>query len=155
MKSNKQKRAQLEAKRARKAQRARYAAIFRGDSNCAALKGWRWSKKGDFVPCDASQLAHTGFYGSPPQFVLMGYQDQLIRCIGCGTEETWTAMQQKWWYEVMKGSIYSRAVRCRACRRQRRTIRAAANECRLAGIERKRQAKRLAPSSQRRKLKRS
>jgi len=29
----------------------------------------------------------------------------------------WTAEQQKWWYEVAKGPIFSVAVRCRECRK--------------------------------------
>ncbi|MFI4875628.1 MAG: zinc-ribbon domain containing protein [Blastopirellula sp. JB062] len=73
-----------------------------------------------------------------------------ICCVDCGTEEVWTAMQQKWWYEVMKGAIHSRAIRCRACRRKRRAIRRAANQRRLDGIARKKATK-LAPSSQGRK----
>ncbi|WP_347483885.1 zinc-ribbon domain containing protein [Vandammella animalimorsus] len=28
----------------------------------------------------------------------------------------WTAKQQKWWYEVAHGPIYSGSKHCRACR---------------------------------------
>ncbi|EAQ80896.1 zinc-ribbon domain containing protein [Blastopirellula marina] len=152
MKSNKQKREQLKAKRARKARRARYAALLQDDATpsfaSTAIARFDPSR----VRCDPAQLRPFSTYGAPPAFIAEGYQDHPICCIECGAEEIWTASQQKWWYEVMKGSIYSRAVRCRACRRRRRAIRSAANERRLAGMEKKRQAKRLAPSSQRRKL---
>lgn len=48
------------------------------------------------------------------------YQDQPFTCVDCGKEEIWTAKQQQWWYEVANGPIYSRAIRCRACRQARR-----------------------------------
>ncbi|HJT34783.1 MAG TPA: zinc-ribbon domain-containing protein [Pirellulales bacterium] len=41
-------------------------------------------------------------------------------CVDCGKDEIWTARQQQWWYEVAKGSVYSRAVRCHDCRQARR-----------------------------------
>ena len=48
----------------------------------------------------------------PPRF----YRDYEYLCTDCGSPQIWTAAEQKWWYEVAKGSIYSRAVRCKACR---------------------------------------
>jgi hypothetical protein len=51
----------------------------------------------------------------PPRF----YRDYEFTCADCGSPEIWTAAQQKWWYEVAKGPIYSRAIRCRACREAR------------------------------------
>ncbi|TWT38606.1 zinc-ribbon domain containing protein [Blastopirellula retiformator] len=148
MKSNRQKKAQLKAKRARKAQRAHYAAILRGEIR--PLNSTATCKPGN-LPCDRSQLAYFNSYGEP-DFVADGYQDREFRCIDCGAEETWKAAAQKWWYEVAKGSVWSYANRCRTCRRRRRAIRAEANDRCLAGIERKRQSKRLPPSSQKRKL---
>ena len=44
------------------------------------------------------------------------YRDRLFKCRDCGTEEVWTAKQQKWWFEKANGNIYSTAARCRACR---------------------------------------
>jgi hypothetical protein len=67
------------------------------------------------IPADASKHAPNNSY-SPPLF----YEDKPFVCADCGKEEIWTALQQKWWYEVAKGTIYSRAVRCRACRKARR-----------------------------------
>lgn len=67
------------------------------------------------IPADVAAQAPNNSYG-PPLF----YEDCEFTCVGCGCQEVWTAEQQKWWYEVAKGSIYSRAVRCRACRQARR-----------------------------------
>lgn len=45
------------------------------------------------------------------------YVDKPFKCIDCDKEQVWTASQQKWYYEVAKGSLYATAIRCRACRR--------------------------------------
>ena len=45
------------------------------------------------------------------------YRDEPFHCIECGKLEIWTAAQQKWWYEVAKGSAYTTALRCRSCRK--------------------------------------
>ena len=67
------------------------------------------------IPADLTQQAPNNSYG-PPLF----YEDYEFTCVDCGRQEVWTAEQQKWWYEVAKGPIYARAVRCRACRAARR-----------------------------------
>lgn len=59
-----------------------------------------------------AELSPNHSYRSPPVY----YIDQEFICRDCGSNELWTATQQKWWYEVAKGSIYSDAVRCRSCR---------------------------------------
>lgn len=64
------------------------------------------------VAADPTQLAHCNTYGLLPTF----YIGRPFVCRGCGSEEVWTAKQQKWWYEIAKGHIDSFAVRCRACR---------------------------------------
>lgn len=51
-------------------------------------------------------------YDPPPQW----YVDKPFKCVDCGSEEVWTAEQQKWFYEVAKGSLYATAKRCRQCR---------------------------------------
>ncbi|MCA9221639.1 MAG: zinc-ribbon domain containing protein, partial [Planctomycetales bacterium] len=33
--------------------------------------------------------------------------------------QVWSAQQQKWYYEVAKGSLYATAIRCRECRQKR------------------------------------
>jgi len=63
------------------------------------------------LSADLSQQASNNSY-DPPLY----YEDIEFRCISCRSYEVWTAKQQKWWYEVAKGSIYSTAIRCRACR---------------------------------------
>ncbi|QDT54701.1 hypothetical protein Pan44_27360 [Caulifigura coniformis] len=65
-------------------------------------------------------LAPSNSYGEP-DFVTRGYYvDQTFQCPRCEVVETWRATQQKWWYEVAKGSVYSSARYCTACRRKRR-----------------------------------
>ena len=64
------------------------------------------------VAADSTQLAHNNTYGLLPSF----YIDTPFVCKDCGAHEIWTAKQQKWWYEIAKGPIDSRAVRCRPCR---------------------------------------
>ncbi len=70
------------------------------------------------IPADLSKQAPNNSY-SPPLF----YEDRPFVCVDCGKAEVWTAKQQQWWYEVAKGSIYSGANRCRACRRKSRAKR--------------------------------
>lgn len=70
------------------------------------------------ISADLSRQAPNNSY-DPPRY----YEDRPFTCVDCGKEEIWTAERQKWWYEVAKGPIYSRAVRCRECRRARRTAR--------------------------------
>jgi hypothetical protein len=66
------------------------------------------------VPADISQQVPNNSYSAPPSH----YVDQEFVCVDCGRKEIWTALQQKWYYEVAKGSLYARAVRCRECRRK-------------------------------------
>ncbi|MCA9203194.1 MAG: zinc-ribbon domain containing protein [Planctomycetales bacterium] len=40
-------------------------------------------------------------------------------CVDCGKSQVWSAQQQKWYYEVAKGSLYATAIRCRECRQKR------------------------------------
>ncbi len=68
------------------------------------------------IQADLSRQAPHNSYGGGRLY----YQDLEFTCTDCGRQETWTARQQQWWYEVAKGPIYSTAVRCRACRRARR-----------------------------------
>lgn len=71
--------------------------------------------RGEIIIADLSKQAPNNSYGPPAE-----YRDQPFTCVDCGKEEVWTARQQQWWYEVAKGTIYSHAVRCRACRRKHR-----------------------------------
>jgi hypothetical protein len=70
------------------------------------------------VAVDLRALAPHGSY-SQPDFVRRGYYvDMPFVCQVCGIPQTWTAAQQKWWYEVAKGSLFSTAKLCRSCRRR-------------------------------------
>lgn len=67
------------------------------------------------IAADLSAQAPNNSY-DPPLY----YRDYSFTCVDCGSAEVWTAGQQKWYYEVAKGSIYGRAIRCRDCRKKRR-----------------------------------
>jgi putative zinc ribbon protein len=94
------------------------------------------------IPVNEALLAPNNSYGAP-EFVGRGYYvDRPFRCVDCGKEEIWTGTQQKWWYEVAKGFVYSTAVRCRICRRKKRDQSAESRRIHLEGIERKKLARR-------------
>ena len=65
------------------------------------------------VKANHNNLIHNCTYGSYPLF----YVDKEYECRDCNSHEVWTAKQQRWWYEIAKGNIDSVAVRCRKCRR--------------------------------------
>jgi hypothetical protein len=64
------------------------------------------------VLADKSAQVPNNSYSPPPDY----YVDQEFTCKECGRREIWTAAQQKWYYEVAKGSLYAKAVRCSECR---------------------------------------
>lgn len=98
------------------------------------------------IPVNEQLLAPNNSYGVP-DFVRRGYYiDRPFRCVDCGTEEVWTGTQQKWWYEVAKGFVYSSAVRCRACRRRERARRDEARRVHLEGLARKRKERKVSSS---------
>ncbi len=68
------------------------------------------------VLANKDELSHNNTYGGLPRF----YIDKVVVCRNCGTEEIWAAGRQKWWYEVAKGNINTRAVLCRSCREAKR-----------------------------------
>lgn len=126
MKSGKQRRAELQAKRQERAAKA--------DANLRA------SKMREGVAVNVDNLAPYNSYGEP-DFVERGYYvDKDFTCQGCGCEEVWSARQQKWWYEVAKGYVYSSAKLCRACRRRERERRAEARRVHLEGLARKKRS---------------
>ena len=90
-----------------------------------------------FVPVNESQLASNNSYGAP-DFVRRGfYIDRAFRCVDCNKDAVWRASQQKWWYEIAKGFVYSTAIRCRLCRRKERERREEARRVHLEGLARK------------------
>jgi len=129
MKSGKQRRREIVARRRKLA--AKRAAM----ASAVELRATPYA----FVPVNEELLAPNNSYGAP-DFVRRGYYvDMPFRCVDCGKEEIWTGTQQKWWYEVAKGFVYSTAIRCRACRRKERARRTDARRVHLEGIARKKQ----------------
>jgi Probable zinc-ribbon domain len=127
MKSGKQRRAEIKSKRLAR------AATRRSWEDQPSQKDLRVGT----VPVNIDLLVPYNSYGSPP-FVARGYYaDISFRCKGCGKEEISTATQQKWWYEVAKGYVYSTAKLCRPCRRRVQGRRAEARRAHLEGIARK------------------
>ena len=92
MKSNKQRRAELKAKRGKRA--AKPAHILKSLPIGAVL-------------VDVFSLAPAISIGyGEPEFVRRGYYiDQPFECQTCGEWQVWKASQQKWWYEIAKGSL--------------------------------------------------
>src|SRR5262249_29220971 len=89
------------------------------------------------VRVNVGALAPSNSYGVPA-FVERGYYEDIpFVCQGCGSSEIWRAAQQKWWYEVAKGYVYSTAKLCRACRRRERARRDDARRTHVAGVARK------------------
>jgi hypothetical protein len=77
-----------------------------------------------------------------PDFLRRGsYVDMPFRCGKCGTSQVWTAYQQKWWYEAVKGDMWAIAVLCRPCRLKKRRRKQMAREMCLAGMAAKKAAK--------------
>jgi hypothetical protein len=75
------------------------------------------------VKVNVEALRPYNSYGVP-LFVGLGYYvDRPFICRDCDEVQVWRAAQQKWWYEVAKGQVYSTAVRCRRCRANRRRTR--------------------------------
>ena len=100
MKSNRQKRLEIKSKRVEK----------------AYLESCKESTTGKLIRVGTSLLGPTGTF---PEFASCGiYSDYKFSCKDCGVSEIWTASQQKWWYEVANGNLYTRAARCNSCRKK-------------------------------------
>jgi hypothetical protein len=97
---------------------------------------WRAEPPAGAVLADPSQLVHNRTYGPLPRF----YGDKVVACRNCGKEEVWPAERQKWWYEVAKGNINTKAVLCRACRNVRKERNADARQVHLEGLAKKKVA---------------
>jgi hypothetical protein len=131
MKSGKQRRVEISARRKKRA--LKRSAI----AKAVELR----NTPSRMVPVNEELLAPNNSYGAPA-FVRRGYYvDIPFRCADCGKEEVWTGSQQKWWYEIAKGFGYSSAVRCRACRRKEQARRNEARRVHLEGIARKNQTR--------------
>jgi hypothetical protein len=103
----------------------------------SAKRDFKKAEPGRFAPVNADLLAQYNSYGVP-KFVERGYYiDIPFRCADCGKDEVWTGWQQKWWYEVAKGYVYSTATRCRKCRRVEQARRAESRRAHIEGIAKK------------------
>ncbi len=103
MKSSKQRRLEIKEKRRKKAAKLKISTF----EVCDPLP------KGA-VLSSSMELRHNNIYCVLPLF----YVDKAYSCQDCGSKELWTAKQQKWWYEIAKGNIYSSAVKCLKCRKK-------------------------------------
>lgn len=124
MKSGKQRRAEIKERRRKKA--APYKDLDRFDLSCKPLTA---------IMANVEELQHNprAAYTSMPLF----YLDMPFICKDCGSPELWTAKQQKWWYEIAKGSIDSVAVRCRSCRKKEQARKEEVRRVHLEGIANK------------------
>jgi Probable zinc-ribbon domain len=135
MKSGKQRRIELKAqKQARKAKLT--------TQKCAAIEAEKlaaldWAASHGGVIVDPTALAPNNSYDEPDFVKRRYYVDQPFTCASCNSQEVWTAEQQKWWYEVAKGNLYSTAKFCRTCRHQEQFRRAEARRIHLEGIANK------------------
>lgn len=119
MQSGKQRRKQIKANRLKRVQASPSAESLEGKSyEEAKLSGL------PVIKANHAELVHNQPIDALPHF----YVDTAFICTDCRKEDVWTAKSQKWWYEVKKGSIYARAVRCQSCRMQRRDAKAAQKE---------------------------
>jgi hypothetical protein len=64
----------------------------------------------DAIPVDPDRSSQSELY-LPPVF----YTDHEFECRDCGSKETWHAVTQQYYYEVLNGSPRSGAVRCPRC----------------------------------------
>lgn len=132
MKSGKQRRQDIKAKRLAKQTLASERAVASRAAEQAKLHAAAGGQR-----VDTTALAPDGSY-SVPDFVTRGYYvDCPFVCQDCGKAEVWTATQQKWWYEVAKGSVWTTARRCHPCRRQERERRDEARRVHLEGLAQK------------------
>ena len=124
MKNGKQRKAEIKAHRVKR------------DAARPTLRGGEERKEisTGTAPCNPENLAPSNSYGTP-EFVQRGYyMDVLFQCASCLKQEVWSATRQKWWYEVAKGSVESRAKLCNPCRRAERERKAEARRVHLQGV---------------------
>lgn len=126
MKSNKQRRDEIKARRRQRAEKEKQRQRSRSDIDLPIGS----------APCNPLLLAPNNSNGT--DFLLRGYYlDYPFRCQDCGKEEIWRATQQKWWFEVAKADVNTRAIRCRSCRKLERQRKSEARRVHLEGIRKK------------------
>jgi Probable zinc-ribbon domain len=123
MKSNKQRRAEIKARR-----------LLRAIKKCDA-PGYR---NLTLAPCESAPVNRAALkpynsYGMPEFEAREFYMPVSFTCRDCGVNEVWTAKQQKLWYEDWQGPVFSIALRCRPCRAFVRARKSAARTATIAG----------------------
>lgn len=89
------------------------------------------------VPGDVSKQVFCSACHEPKYF----YVDETRTCVQCGSRFTFSGAEQKYWYETRKFNFGSVPIRCKSCRRLRRTEHAMREQ-----IARAKQAMRDAPA---------
>jgi len=136
LKSNKQKRSEIKARKA--AKREKEAILSAAAARQARIEFFRAARARGELPVETSRLSPAQYSYSIPDFVARGtYATIEFTCKSCGKIETWTANQQKWWYETAKGDVFTTATRCRPCRARERARRDQARRTHLEGVARK------------------
>ncbi|HZX32932.1 MAG TPA: zinc-ribbon domain containing protein [Rhodocyclaceae bacterium] len=125
VKSGKQRRAEIKAAREKRKARRCFDSL---------ATPWQRPHPLGAVPVSAYLLQPNNSYGLP-FFVERGYyEDKPFRCVDCGAEGVWTAESQRWWYEVIKGDVFTTARRCASCRAKERARKAEARRTHFAGL---------------------
>lgn len=76
----------------------------------------------------ADPLLQTFCCGGPK----LWYEDIERRCVQCGEDFVFEAAEQRFWYETLSFHESSTAIRCRKCRKRRRSLHALHNQLALA-----------------------
>ena len=104
----------------------------------SAMRHFAQTLRDKHWPVDYSKLMSNNSYVSS-EFAERGYYvDRAFSCCDCSAEGVWTAEQQRWWYETLRGSQYAFAKRCRACRQRERQRKELARQVSQAGLMKKR-----------------
>ncbi|MGY4479799.1 zinc-ribbon domain containing protein [Bradyrhizobium sp. USDA 3364] len=132
MKRSKQTRGEIEARR-READEWRRLQTDKAAEK-QRLRDYKIALARDEVAVVTSELAPSNSY-STPDFVERGtYRPEPFVCRDCGVADVWTPLQQKWWYETAKGDVFTKAVRCRACRSRERARKSAVRRVHQEGL---------------------
>ncbi|WP_299585313.1 zinc-ribbon domain-containing protein [uncultured Microbulbifer sp.] len=106
MKSGKQRRTEIKQARRKRIEKLNKGKIL--DQFSGPIPNWA-------IAVDRAAIVHHSYYIDIPLY----YLDREFQCKDCGSDEVWTAKQQKWWYEIAKGDFETSAVHCRPCRKKR------------------------------------
>lgn len=66
----------------------------------------------DAIPIDPDRPPLGGW--DPPTY----YRDLEFTCRDCRVQQTWTAEDQRWFFETAGAPYFKTAIRCRACRKK-------------------------------------